>query len=98
MLTLKTGYITKNTGASYTMLKLCIAGVTGRMGEAILHEAVSKGHQIVGATEAVNSPNVGKTLRELGLMNSDVKITTSDHLDEACKEADIYISFCLKQK
>ncbi len=97
MLTLKIDYITRNTVEGYTMLKLCIAGVTGRMGEAILHEAVSKGHQIVGATEAVNSPNVGKTLRELGLINSDVKITTSEHLDEACKEADVYISFTLPE-
>ena len=28
------------------MLKLCVAGAAGRMGNAVIHEAVAKGHQI----------------------------------------------------
>jgi 4-hydroxy-tetrahydrodipicolinate reductase len=75
------------------MLKLCVAGATGKMGEAIIREATSKGHQIVGAIEAPNNPNIDKTLRELGYANSDTKITTPNKITEACANADVYISF-----
>ena len=43
------------------MLKLCVAGAAGRMGNAIIQEAAAKGHQTVGAVEASSSPAVGKT-------------------------------------
>jgi 4-hydroxy-tetrahydrodipicolinate reductase len=75
------------------MLKLCVAGAAGRMGNAIIAEATAKGHQIVGATEAPSMPAVGKTLRELGIANSDTKIQSSDNLQKALQNADIYISF-----
>jgi 4-hydroxy-tetrahydrodipicolinate reductase len=75
------------------MLKLCVVGAAGRMGNAIIKEAVAKGHQIVGAIEAPNVPAVGKSLSELGIANSDVKIQSSDRLRVTLKEADIYISF-----
>lgn len=75
------------------MLKLCVAGAAGRMGNAIISEATSKGHQIIGATEAPNSSCIGKSLRELNIANSDTKILSSDRLSEAVNDADIYISF-----
>jgi 4-hydroxy-tetrahydrodipicolinate reductase len=75
------------------MLKLCIAGAAGRMGNAIMAEALSKGHQIVGAIEAPNNPNIGRTLRELGITNSETQIFSSDYLSEALHGADTYISF-----
>ena len=75
------------------MLKLCIAGAAGRMGNALITEAVAKGHQIVGATEAPNSPAVSKSLRELNIANSDTRILSSDRIDEAVREADVYVSF-----
>ncbi len=75
------------------MLKLCIAGAAGRMGNAIITEATAKGHQIVGAIEAPNNQCVGKTLRELGISNSDTQIMSSDRLREAVQNADTYISF-----
>ncbi len=75
------------------MVKLCIAGAAGRMGNAIITEAIVKGHQIVGATEAPNSPAVGKSLMELNIANSDTRILSSDNLSEALREADVYISF-----
>ena len=75
------------------MLNLCVAGAAGRMGNAIITEAPSKGHQIVGAIEAPNNPNIGKTLRELGITNSDTKILSSDRLSQALADADTYISF-----
>ena len=77
------------------MLKFCVAGAAGRMGNAIIVEAAAKGHQIVGATEAPNTPCVGKSLRELGICNSDTKILSSDRLSEAAKDADVYVSFTM---
>ena len=65
------------------------------MGNAIIAEATAKGHQIVGAIEAPNVPAVGKTLRELGICNSDTKILSSDRLREAARDADVYVSFTM---
>jgi 4-hydroxy-tetrahydrodipicolinate reductase len=65
------------------------------MGNAIISEATAKGHQIVGAIEASNMPAVGKSLRELGVSNSDIKILSSDKLTEALRDADVYISFTM---
>jgi 4-hydroxy-tetrahydrodipicolinate reductase len=75
------------------MLKLCVAGAAGRMGNAIIAEATAKGHQIVGAIEASNSPAIGKSLRQLGICDSDVTVQSSDALKQAVSEADTYISF-----
>jgi 4-hydroxy-tetrahydrodipicolinate reductase len=63
------------------------------MGNAIITEAASKGHQVVGAIEAPNNPSVGKTLRQLGVANSDTQILGSNRLEEAVRDADTYISF-----
>jgi 4-hydroxy-tetrahydrodipicolinate reductase len=79
------------------MLRLCVAGAAGRMGNAIINEATAKGHQIVGATEAPNSPNIGKSLRELNITNSDTKILSSDKLNESVRDADVYVSFTLPE-
>jgi 4-hydroxy-tetrahydrodipicolinate reductase len=74
-------------------LRLCVAGAAGRMGNAIINEAVARGHQIVGAIEASNNPSVGRTLRELGICNFDTKLLTSENLNEALQDADVYLSF-----
>lgn len=75
------------------MLKLCIAGAAGRMGNAIIHEATTKGYQIVGAIEATGNPAIGKSLRELGLANSDTHIVSPDGMCGAVENADIYMTF-----
>jgi 4-hydroxy-tetrahydrodipicolinate reductase len=75
------------------MLKLCVAGAAGRMGNAIIAEAIVKGHKIEGAIEAPNNPNIGKTLQELGITNSDTQILSSDRLTDALQNADTYVSF-----
>ena len=75
------------------MLKLCVAGVAGKMGSTVVREAASKGFQIVGAIEAPDSACVGKSLRELGICDSDTRIEGSDNLNEAIKDADVYITF-----
>jgi 4-hydroxy-tetrahydrodipicolinate reductase len=77
------------------MVRLCVAGAAGRMGNAIISEATAKGHQIVGAIEAPNALGLGKSLKELNIANSDTKILTSDKLTEAVKDADVYISFTM---
>lgn len=75
------------------MLKLCVAGAAGRMGNAVIQEALGKGHQITGAVEAQGSPFVGKTLRELGICNIDLRVASADKLGEALQEADVYVTF-----
>lgn len=76
------------------MLNLCIAGV-GRMGQAIIHEAVAKGHQISGVIEAPNCPVVGKSLRELGVCNSETMLLSSEQICEALQNSDVFISFAV---
>jgi 4-hydroxy-tetrahydrodipicolinate reductase len=75
------------------MLKLCIAGAAGRMGNAVISEAVAKGHQVTGAIEAQGNPCIGKTLRELGIGDFDTKIVSPDRISEACRDADVYVTF-----
>jgi 4-hydroxy-tetrahydrodipicolinate reductase len=75
------------------MLKLCVAGAAGRMGHAIIQEATAKGHQIVGAIEAPNSPAVGKSLRQLGIADSDVCVMGPERLCDAVADADVYLTF-----
>ena len=75
------------------MLKLCVAGATGKMGSTVIHEAASKGFQIVGAVEAPDNPCIGKSLRELGICNSDTRIASSYKISEAAQDADVYVTF-----
>jgi 4-hydroxy-tetrahydrodipicolinate reductase len=75
------------------MLKLCVAGATGRMGIAVIEQAEIRGHQVVGAIESPSSQSVGKSLRELGIANSDTRVLTPARISQACLEADVYISF-----
>ena len=75
------------------MLKLCVAGAAGKMGNAIVQEAAAKGHRIVGALEALGNPAIGKSLRQLGIADSETCIMGTDKLNEAIKNADVYITF-----
>jgi len=75
------------------MVKICVAGATGRMGSTVIKEAVTKGFQIVGAVESPDNVNVHRSLRDLGLCNSDIKLVGPAKLHEAVKTADVYITF-----
>lgn len=75
------------------MLKLCVAGAAGRMGSAVIHDAITKGHLITGAIEAADTPCIGRTLRELSICDSDTRIISADRISEACIDADVYITF-----
>jgi 4-hydroxy-tetrahydrodipicolinate reductase len=75
------------------MLKLCVAGAAGRMGSAVISEAAAKGHQITGAVEAAGNLCIGRTLRELGACDFDTRIVGPDRISEACRDADVYVTF-----
>ena len=75
------------------MLRLCVAGAAGRMGNAVISEAAAKGHQITGPVEAAGNPCIGKTLRELGICDFDTRIVGPDRISEACRDADVYVTF-----
>ena len=71
--------------------KICIVGACGRLGRSIIQESIEN-FEIVGAVEAVNSPNIGKSLIDLGIIESDIPITSSDNLSSAISKADVTIS------
>ncbi|RLG95675.1 4-hydroxy-tetrahydrodipicolinate reductase [Candidatus Bathyarchaeota archaeon] len=75
------------------MIKICVAGAAGRMGSTLLREALSSGFEVVSGVEAPGNPNVGKTLREAGICESEARIFSAEDLSEAVREADVYISF-----
>lgn len=63
------------------------------MGNALIAEATSKGHQVVGAVEAAGNSCIGKSLKEIGITHSDTPILGPDRLSEAVASADVYITF-----
>ena len=63
------------------------------MGQAIIQEAMAKGHQIVGAVEAQGNPAIGKSLRQLGIANSDTCIVEPENLCDAVNNAEVYMTF-----
>jgi 4-hydroxy-tetrahydrodipicolinate reductase len=63
------------------------------MGSTIIREAVNGRFEITGAIADCNDPKKGKTLRELGLCDSDVKIVDPSELEETVEKADVYVSF-----
>ncbi|MEM1539160.1 MAG: 4-hydroxy-tetrahydrodipicolinate reductase [Candidatus Bathyarchaeia archaeon] len=75
------------------MIKLCVAGATGRMGSTIIREAINRGFEIVGAIAAPTEPSIGKTLRELGICNLDLAVVEPSKLENAAGNADVYVSF-----
>jgi len=80
-------------GRDSHMLKLCVAGATGKMGNAVIREAAAKGHRVVGAIEAAGSPAIGVSLRELGIADFESQIVGPERVTEAAVNADVYITF-----
>jgi len=72
-------------------IKLCIVGATGRFGSTIVKE-ISNDFELVGAVASLNNRNVGKSLRNIGLRDSDTILHDSSSMAEAVKDADIVIS------
>jgi 4-hydroxy-tetrahydrodipicolinate reductase len=63
------------------------------MGSALIQEAAKKGFEITGAIASTNSPEKGKTLHELGLCNSNIRVADPTELREATENSDVYVSF-----
>ena len=74
-------------------IRICVVGADGRMGSTVIREAASRDFQVVGAVTIPNSENVGKSLGQLGLSPTDLKIVSQQDLSQALKDADIYMSF-----
>lgn len=76
------------------MIRICVAGATGRMGSTLLREAYGrKEFEIVGAVSSPNKVNLGKTLKSLGICDLNVKLVGPDRIKEAVENANVYISF-----
>lgn len=65
----------------------------GRMGQALIREAATKGHQVTGAIEVADSICIGKSLRDLGIGDFDTRIVGPEKIGEAAESADVYITF-----
>ncbi len=63
------------------------------MGSTLIREAVARDFKVVGAVAAKDDPNIGKTLREAGICDLDVKIADPSRLAEAAANADVYMTF-----
>ena len=83
----------RDFGRDFAMIKICVAGATGRMGSTVIREASDKGFQVVGAVAAPDDVNQGKSLREIGLLDSDIKVLSPSRLEDAVKDADVYMTF-----
>lgn len=75
------------------MVRICVAGATGRMGSTLIREAISRGFEVVGAVAAPDDPNVGRSLREAGVCASEVVIMDPSKLEEAVRDAEVYLTF-----
>jgi 4-hydroxy-tetrahydrodipicolinate reductase len=75
------------------MTSICVAGAAGRMASILIKEAVAKKFSIVGAVESLDNPNIGKTLKQIGICKSDVRLVDSSNIKDAAENADVYISF-----
>lgn len=74
------------------MIKITVAGALGRMGSTVLSVAEKSGDfEIVGAVEKEGHFAIGKTLQDLGLAKTDVKIV--DNLKKAVESCDVIIDF-----
>jgi 4-hydroxy-tetrahydrodipicolinate reductase len=78
-------------------LRLCVVGATGRMGSLIIREAPPEKFEVTGAVAAPIDPGVGKTLRELGSRQSDVKVSPPSRLPELLRSSDVCVSFTTAQ-
>ncbi len=72
-------------------IRLCIVGATGRFGSTIIKE-INSNFELVGAVASLSNKNAGKSLRYIGLRDSDIILQASSSIAEAVKDADVVIS------
>ena len=74
-------------------IRLCVIGATGRMGSTIIREAPAERFRVTGAVAAEGEDSVGRTLGELGIADSDLKVVTPASLPEVLASSDVCLSF-----
>ena len=67
------------------------------MGTLIAREAPHERFEITGAVALQEDPNVGRTLRELGGIDSDTRLSPPSRLPELLGRSDVCISFTSAQ-
>jgi 4-hydroxy-tetrahydrodipicolinate reductase len=76
------------------MVKICVAGATGRMGRAIMREmGDQEDFELVGAIASEDNENLGSSLRALGIGEFETRIEGPTKIMDTVKNADVYISF-----
>jgi 4-hydroxy-tetrahydrodipicolinate reductase len=78
-------------------LRVCLVGATGRMGTLIAREARKDRFEVTGAVAAPDDPGLGKTLRQLGVRDSDTEVRPPSHLARLLRGSDVCISFTSAQ-
>jgi 4-hydroxy-tetrahydrodipicolinate reductase len=73
-------------------VRICLAGAAGRMGSMVAKETTGP-FVLVGAVESPDSRLLGKTLREAGVADSDIRLLPPERIAEAARDCDVYISF-----
>ena len=79
--------------SSSSPIRLCVVGATGRMGGTIIKEAPADRFKVTGAVAAEGESGIGKTLRELGIAETDVEVETPASLGRLLASADVCVSF-----
>jgi 4-hydroxy-tetrahydrodipicolinate reductase len=77
---------------SSSTIRVCIAGVMGRMGSTVAREATAP-FTLGGAIESVRHPRLGMTLRQAGVADSDAVISPSTDLENVMRGCDVLVSF-----
>lgn len=75
------------------MIRIGVLGATGRMGRTVLREAINRGFSISLAVEDESNQNIGNSLKDLGICNSDVTISSLNEIKEHIETTDVFISF-----
>lgn len=78
-------------------IRICVVGATGRMGGTIIREAPTERFEVTGAVAARGEPGVGKSLRALGLAESDLVVKPQESLGDLLAGSDVCISFTAAQ-
>ena len=74
-------------------LRIAIAGVAGRMGQALVRTALVEGHDLVGGTEVPTSPVRDTDLARLVGLPFDLGQTPSSDVVDAARDARVWIDF-----
>ena len=78
-------------------IRLCVVGASGRMGGTIVKEAPRDTFEITGAVAAAGEQAIGKSLRELGLAQTELLVQAPDALAKLLADSDVCVSFTSAQ-